>query len=356
MKITRIESWREALPLTRPYTIATRTVEAVTLFFVRLHTGTGLVGYGSAAPVVGVTGETDAACAKALDQIDRSFRGADLRHLGRLTQGLARAYPDTPAARAAVDMACLDAFTKHLGVPLVDFFGRCHDALPTSITIGIKPTQETLAEADEYLGRGFRCLKVKLGHDFAEDLDRLRQLRAHIGSGVLIRVDPNQGYTREETQRLLPWLDRLDLEFVEQPMPRGAETRALPEPLRDRLALDESLHGEADALALAAPPRAGGIFNIKLMKCGGPTAARRLATFAETAGIALMWGCMDESAVSIAAALHTAYASPATRYLDLDGSFDLARDLAEGGFRVQDGYLHLLDRPGLGVILEGNYG
>ena len=36
-----------------------------------------------------------------------------------------------------------------------------------------------------------------------------------------------------------------------------------------------------------------------------------------------MWGCNDESCISIAAALHAAYACPATRYLDLDGSFDL---------------------------------
>ena len=43
-----------------------------------------------------------------------------------------------------------------------------------------------------------------------------------------------------------------------------------------------------------------------------------------------MWGCMDESRISIAAALHAAFASPATRYLDLDGTLDLARDVVRG--------------------------
>ena len=65
-----------------------------------------------------------------------------------------------------------------------------------------------------------------------------------------------------------------------------------------------------------------------------------------------MWGCMDESCIGIAAALHAALASPATAYLDLDGSFDLARDVAEGGFTVEDGCLRTTGGPGLGVRLR----
>lgn len=109
---------------------------------------------------------------------------------------------------------------------------------------------------------------------------------------------------------------------------------------------------ERDALALSAPPRACGIFNVKLMKCGGIRPALRIAAIAETARIALMWGCMDESAISIAAALHAAFASPATRYLDLDGSLDLARDVVTGGFHLKDGMMNTMEAPGLGVTLK----
>jgi L-alanine-DL-glutamate epimerase-like enolase superfamily enzyme len=137
-------------------------------------------------------------------------------------------------------------------------------------------------------------------------------------------------------------------------MPAGEvdAMRALPAALRDRVAADESLLDEADALALASPPRACGVFNIKLMKCGGLRPALRIADVAETAGIELMWGCMDESVVGIAAALHAALACPATRYLDLDGSLDLARDVATGGFRIEDGVMRTIDAPGLGLTLE----
>ena len=87
------------------------------------------------------------------------------------------------------------------------------------------------------------------------------------------------------------------------------------------------------------------------MKCGGILPALRIARTAAAAGIDLMWGCMDESVIGIAAALHAAFASPATRHLDLDGSFDLARDPARGGFELRAGLLSTLPAPGLGVEL-----
>lgn len=74
-----------------------------------------------------------------------------------------------------------------------------------------------------------------------------------------------------------------------------------------------------------------------------------MATIAEKNAIELMWGCNDESILSIAAAMHLAYSCANTRYLDLDGSFDLAKDMVRGGFEVKDGMMIPLDRMGLGV-------
>lgn len=356
MRIVDVETWRESLALTRPYTIAYQTTDAAELFFVRLVAERGLVGLGAAAPVEAITGESAQECAEALDaEALRWLRGGDLRHLGRHTRAAEQHLSRTPAARAALDMALHDLFARHLGVPLADVHGRCHDALPTSITIGIKSVAEALEEAEEYVGRGFRHLKVKLGHRFEEDVERLRKLREHVGPDVQVRVDANQGYTAEETRRLGSMMSDLDLELIEQPLPEEAveAMRGLPPDVRRRVAADESLHAEKDALRLASRPAACGIFNIKLMKCGGITPGLAIARIAQAAGLELMWGCMDESVISIAAALHAAYASPATRYLDLDGHLDLTRDVARGGFTLRDGRLHLTDAPGLGVELTG---
>ena len=351
MKIHESIWRRQSLGLTRPYTIAYRTITDVELFFVRLMDEDGHTGLGSASPARAVTGETADACGQGLQCGVDLLQGEDARHLGRLTRLLRRELADTPAARAALDMALHDLMARRLGVPLVDLLGRCHQALPTSITIGIKPVEATLEEAREYMARGFTHLKVKLGHDFQEDHDRLLALRREVGPAAGIRVDANQGYSPAETLRFATIAADLNLELVEQPLPMAdVETmRALPADLRRLLAADESLQSPADAMSLAGPPAACGIFNIKLMKCGGITPALEIAAMAQAAGIDLMWGCMDESAISISAALHTAYACMATRWLDLDGSLDLAEDFASGGFTLHQGLMHLNPGNGLGV-------
>jgi L-alanine-DL-glutamate epimerase-like enolase superfamily enzyme len=356
MRISGITSWGDAVSLLHPYEISSMRIDAVDLFFVRISTDEGVEGIGSASPAEDVTGESPDACRTALSVKQLGWLGGrDPRDLDELALELERSHRATPAARAAVDMALHDLIARIEGVPLVDLLGRCHDALPTSVTIGISSVEETLAEAEDYLGRGFRCLKVKTGRAFDEDVERLTKLREVVGPEVSLRIDANQGCTLEEARSLGDLAGDLDLELIEQPLPAALDSdlRSLPSSVRRIIAADESLHGEENARDLARDPSACGIFNIKLMKCGGIRPALAIAGIAQSAGIDLMWGCNDESVVSISAALHVAYSCPNTRYLDLDGSFDLARDPAKNGFVVEDGCLRLLDRPGLGVDLSG---
>jgi L-Ala-D/L-Glu epimerase len=119
--------------------------------------------------------------------------------------------------------------------------------------------------------------------------------------------------------------------------------------VKAKVAADESLLSAKDAMELIKPPRAAGIFNVKLMKCGGISQGLKIANIGLTEGIDLFWGCNDESIVSITAALHTAFACSNTKYIDLDGSLDLARDVVKGGFILKDGIMSCSDKPGLGV-------
>lgn len=353
MRITSVEARFEHFELVRPYAISFRPMmDAVENGIVTITSDDGYVGYGAAAPEHFVTGETPEMCAAALnDEALEWLVGRDVRELPSLCRELETQTLTAPAARAAVDIALHDLLAQRLGVPLVEMLGRAHVSLPTSITIGIKSLEETLEEADEYLGRGFKILKVKLGESLEPDLERLRKLREHIGNNALIRVDPNQGYSGEDVVAFVERTSDLDVEFLEQPTAaKDIELmKGLPEPIRAHIAADETLLNEANALALVAPPKACGIFNIKLMKCGGIRPGLRIAAIAEASDVHLMWGCMDESIISITGALHAALASPATRYLDLDGSLDLARDVVDGGFILEDGCLRTSDQPGLGV-------
>jgi len=355
MKIAKVEHWTEHLELTRPYTIAYDTIEAVDNHIVRIDTEEGLVGIGAASPGPDVTGESIDDCRNALEtHLEPLLLAQDVCHLNALVRKLQDAMPAAPAARAAVDMALYDLMAKHLEMPLAELLGRVHRSLPTSITIGIKSIKESLEDAQEYLRRGFRILKVKIGNSIEEDLERLHRLRENVGQQMAIRVDINQGYSVEEFTQFIQKTQSLSLEFIEQPLkaPDTESMRQFPVAVRAKTAADESLLNARDALRYTYPPRPFGIYNVKLMKCGGIFSALRIAVIAECAGIDLMWGCNDESIVAISAALHAALSSPATRYLDLDGSLDLARDLVEGGFVLEGGELRVTDKPGLGVTLK----
>ncbi|MFQ5638193.1 MAG: mandelate racemase/muconate lactonizing enzyme family protein [bacterium] len=352
MKITQVKTWSENLKLTRPYTIAFHTFDSVENVFVYLETEDGSFGLGAGSPAEVITGESLEACTAALeDNLEELLLGKDIRALKEHTRNLEKVLSETPAARAAIDIALHDIFAKYLGVPLVDFLGRAYDSLPTSITIGIQSVEGSLSDAEEYIAQGFRILKLKIGRSVAEDVAMVRKLRERVGDHITIRVDANQGYTIADLLKFVRETESQALEFIEQPLKgenRGGMLEAQEE-VRTGCVADESLHSPKDALALASHPHPFGIFNIKLMKCGGIQPAMQIAEIARLAGIDLMWGCMDESRISISAALHAALASPATRYLDLDGSFDLARDLARGGFVLKDGFLSVTGEPGLGV-------
>jgi L-alanine-DL-glutamate epimerase-like enolase superfamily enzyme len=359
MKIINAISWVEKLKLTRPYTIAYEHIDSVDNVFVCLQANDGSFGMGVAAPDDEVTGESLAHCCQSLENRLQSLtEGADIRHISKVLRNVDEAMPESPGARAAIDIALHDLWAKYLGLPLVDVLGRCHRSLPTSITIGIKSVTESIEEAYEYRGRGFHIIKIKIGQSVEQDVERLSKMRQRLGRDVILRVDANQGYSLKDYLKFVELTESLNLEFIEQPLPAPdvESMRRLSETVRKRTAADESLLDARNAIDYLQPPPPFGIFNIKLMKCGGIFPGMKIAEIARLADIELMWGCMDESRIGIAAALHAALASPATRYLDLDGSFDLARDLVEGGFVIDGGEMSVTDRPGLGVELISDFG
>lgn len=352
MKIKKAEVWIEDLGNTKPYTIAFKTIDEVKNAFVEITLDNGMTGIGSGNPSEYVVGENLDQCMDALQEGNLEFLiGRDIREFNQLTYEVWKNFPENPSARAALDIALHDAFTKYLDIPLVKFLGQKIRRMPTSNTIGIKNVKDTLTEAEDYIKRGFKAIKVKLGKDLEEDVERLMKLREKFGNGLVIRVDANQGYTPDQTIQFYGRTYDLNLELIEQPLQANeiVGMKALPREVRDVIALDESLITPSDAIELIKPPKAASIFNIKLMKCGGVSQALKIADIAVQADVSLFWGCNDESIVSITAALHAAFSCANTKYIDLDGSLDLGRDVVKGGFILKDGYMHCGDKPGLGV-------
>jgi L-alanine-DL-glutamate epimerase-like enolase superfamily enzyme len=352
MKIKSVKSFDADLGNTKPYTIAFKSIDEVRNAFVEITLENGETGIGSGNPSEYVTGESYGQCVEVLREENLEFLlGRDIREINQLTFEVWKKFPANPAARAALDIALYDAFTKYLDLPLVKFLGQKIQSLPTSNTIGIKNVEETLREASEYIKTGFKILKVKLGKNLEEDIERIIKLRERFGNGIIIRIDANQGYSSDQTIEFHRRTLSLNIELIEQPLPATAvqEMKNLPDTIKKTLAADESLIDVADALELIKPPVATGIFNIKLMKCGGISQALKIADVADAENIDLFWGCNDESITSITAALHCAFASTKTKYIDLDGSLDLAQDIVKGGFILKNGYMYCTDLPGLGV-------
>lgn len=352
MRITSVRIYKEDLLLTRPYTIAFKTVDAVDNGIIEIETDNGLRGYGSFNPSFFVVGEklTDALSVLSEERISLLV-GQELDDINALCALVQRSFSDSTTARTGLEIALYDLYAQRHGLPLVKVLGQKIHSMPTSITIGIKGVTETLEEAKEYLGRGFKILKVKLGRSLDEDIERLVRLRETYGCEPGIIIDANQGYDAIQLQRFIDATANLNIGLIEQPLPVGQEDamRALPDPIKRLVAADESLITPDNARQLARTPAACGFFNIKLMKCGGISEALKIAGTAFTHDIGLMWGCNDESIISITAALHTAFSCSHTKFIDLDGSLDLARDVVTGGFILKDGIMSISERPGLGL-------
>jgi L-Ala-D/L-Glu epimerase len=352
MKIKNIQVWSADLGNTKPYTIAFKTITEVKNVFVEITLDNGVTGIGAGNPSEYVVGETIEQSIEALEDKNLEFLiGRDIRQLNQLTYEVWSNFPENPAARAALDIALYDTFTKFLDIPLVKYLGQKIKKLPTSNTIGIKSVEETLREAEDYIQRGFRVVKLKLGKNLDEDVERVLKLRERFGNTIVIRVDANQGYNVHDTIQFYGRVYDFDIELIEQPLPAKdiADMKALPIDVREVIAADESLLTPADAIELIKPPKAAGIFNIKLMKCGGISQALKIADIALHEEIDLFWGCNDESIVSITAALHAAFSCKNTKYIDLDGSFDLSNDIVKGGFILKDGYMYCSEKSGLGI-------
>jgi L-alanine-DL-glutamate epimerase-like enolase superfamily enzyme len=223
-------------------------------------------------------------------------------------------------AQCALDEAAHDFFAKKKGQKLYQSWGLdISGNVLTNFTIGIDTVEKMVSKMKEL---PWPIYKIKLGTN--EDLRIVKELRQN--TNALFRVDANCAWTAEQTIQFAPELKKLGVEFIEQPlaandvegMKRVFAKSELP------VIADESCIVESDV------KKCHGLFhgvNIKLTKCGGPTAAKRMIAEAKSLGMKTMIGCMTESSVGISAIAHLL---PLLDYVDMDGTLLIKNDPASG--------------------------
>ncbi|MCF7803543.1 MAG: dipeptide epimerase [Candidatus Marinimicrobia bacterium] len=328
----------ELIP-THRFGISRETSEFYNTLLVKI-THNGITGYGEAFPSARYEQSAEKNL-RVLQQIDfPEFSDlCDIFQPWILHEWLTDICEGVDSLISAMTSAYYDVFGQIFDTPVTSLAGSAGLEWPlSSFTIGIdnlETIRTKVAEAESY-----PLLKVKLGSDNDEQImANVREM-----TDKLVRVDANEGWNKEEALEKIEWLETLNVEFVEQPLPAGNpdDVQWLREQSPLPIIADEDCR-HIDDLPEILPAYDG--INIKLVKCGGITAALRMCHTAKTFGKSVMLGCMVESSAGIAPA---AAIGGFADYLDLDGNLLLSNDPFTGP-RAKNGSFSELTAPGLGV-------
>lgn len=338
-------------PMNAPFEIATGAQTEVRNVLVRVKLGDGTVGWGEGAPI-SYKRETQASVLKAAASAGGELVGRDATGFRPLLDSIEASLEGAGAARAALSMAVLDAWTRRQGIPLRLLFGGAEASVRSDVTVSIELPEQAFASARRIAALGVRTIKVKIGKDRDEDLERVLAV-ARAVRGVRIMLDANCGYGPSESLRFLAALKRRGITPVlfEQPAAAG-DWKGIAEVTRRGgvpVAADESVQGRADAWKLART-RAAGVANIKLMKYG-LLEAWEVALICRAAGIRLMIGGMVESSLAMGCAAHFAAGLGGFDFVDLDTPLWF-KDEPVRGLRIGRGGVYDLSkvRAGIGVV------
>ncbi len=330
-----------SLPLKHTFTISRESIDVQPSLIVELQDN-GFSGFGEATsnPYYNITvpmmisdlEHLKPIIESTLDETPENFWAKMQPHL-----------QDNMFALCALDIAYNDLYAKRKGKKLYELWNYNIDKNPlTDYTIGIASIEKMVEKMQEL---PWPIYKIKLGTK--EDIAIVTELRKH--TNAIFRIDANCGWEVDDTINNAIALKKLGVEFLEQPL-KADNWDGHKEVLKHSvlpIIADESCIVEADVT------RCNNHFNgvnVKLVKCGGLTAARRMLQEAKSLGLKTMVGCMTESTVGISAIAHLL---PLLDYVDMDGALLLDSDIASG-VTITNGIIHYSKLNGTGVSLFQN--
>jgi L-alanine-DL-glutamate epimerase-like enolase superfamily enzyme len=380
MLITAVRaSWlRAPIPADRAHVSDFGRNDSFNMCLVEVETDGGLVGLGEAKAAVGNLGNYAAIVALIREELAPLMVGRDARDVTAAWESLyngsrahyalreGRTFPTigrrgiTLSAISGIDIALWDLCGRALGVPVWRLLGgRCRDRVPAYASGGWAPVGGIGAQLAQYVERGHRAVKLRVGLQDASVNDsaaRVREVRETLGPDVGIMVDAHGTWSVREAQRFARKVEDCDLAWLEEPVsPENlagqAEVRrstdipiAAGESEQTRFAFRDMIAAGAVDVCQPDPAIAGGI-----------TETHRIAALAAAHGLTVaphLWG----SAILFAAGLHLAVSTPCVTLVEFSrGHNPLLNDLVEETVDLADGHVLAPDRPGLGLTLRRDF-
>jgi L-alanine-DL-glutamate epimerase-like enolase superfamily enzyme len=307
-------------------------------------------GFGEGSTIPQITGESPEGVAATSKYILSALAGRTFGGLEDFGAAVDSAIHANPTAKSAIDIAVHDLLGKHWGLHVTQMLGGRLADLPTSLTIGLVPVEESLQQLTELQAEKCQIIKVKVGGKVEDDIRRVQAVAEHLHT-ERFHVDANQGYSLRDALRLGPVLSECGALFFEQPLGRHAfeDLRALRKSSAVPVMLDESIGSPRDVIE-AVRREAADYVNVKLTKSGGIRNSMKTLVTAQAHGIEAMVGCMVEGKLGTAAGLCFASSMGNVKFTDLDGYTSMVTQPFEGELTYRDG----VNSPvrGVGMAVE----
>lgn len=362
MKIARITTHPIEVPIRRELMITSSlgTHDVSRPVLVRLETDEGVVGAGEATVTAIWSGETAWGTTALIDRyLAPAVVGRDVSDIEGALAAMDAAVWANPFAKAAVEMAMLDAWGRSVGKPVYELLGGpVREArIPIRFSLAALAPEATAENALRRVAWGHRTVKVKVGRDPAADVSRVKAVREAIGPDIALTVDANGGWSVDEAVWALERMEPLDLLLAEQPVRREdlAGTARVRERVRVPVMVDEgvfTLWEAEQALSLGA----GDILAVYPGKNGGLTRSLQITQMAAERGVPCAVGSNLELDPGTAAMCHLTLAArniAAELYHgDILGPLYHEVPVVKNPLRMEGGFAWCPEGPGFGVEVD----
>ncbi|PZQ95275.1 MAG: mandelate racemase [Cereibacter sphaeroides] len=353
MKINRIRIYKTDLPYVGGAYVwgAGNAITVSKASVVVIDTNAGLSGCGEFSPCgenyMVAHSEGVEAAARLLAP---ALLGEDPRQVARIELLMDHTIQGHGYAKAPFDAACWDILGQSLSAPVWMLMGgKLTDGAPMYRVAPQKSTEETIAELEAHRAAGYRQFQIKVGGDWAKDIDRIRATVPLLKAGEKAMADANQGWRVDNAIRVARATRDLDF-ILEQPCQTYEECQQVRRLIDLPMKLDECVTGMRAAHRIVEDHGAD-LVCLKISNLGGLSKARKVRDYLVDNRIPVVaedtWG--GEIATAVLA--HFATSTPAEY---LQNTTDLhnynTRSTGKPGPRTGNGRLFASDAPGLGVI------